>query len=233
MFGTLRCLSTSHRFLNVSKSFHRTFVTLRSWQTTSPQPTVAAASSVLHQQHQPRRPSHKKTGLTSPVLPLNKVGDQKWTTIFHYPHIKSIRMLIRVKVYQTIGTLVVSPVLVAAEYMNWLNTDFSQAAVVLSFTASFVLLAMGYLAERVVGVMYVNEDRSLLRVGHMDFWGNRHDHVFRTKDVAEFADSGQHWSALYITLRRYSAPNDPLYLSLKHGGIVEDKLFREVFGNEV
>ncbi|CAN8002198.1 unnamed protein product [Ixodes hexagonus] len=231
MLASLRCSSMACRFLSVTRSFHRSFITLQSRQTTSPEPTITAACGLIHHPHQPHRQCHK-TGIASPVLTLAKAGDQKWTTIFHYPHIKAIRMLIRVKVYQTVGTLIICPALVVAEHMNWLNTEFSEPACVLTLTASVVLLALGYLAERAVGIMYVNEDRSLLRVGHMDFWGNRHDHVFRTKDVAEFADTGERWNSLYITMRRYSAPNDPLYLSLRHGGIVEEKLFREVFGSE-
>lgn len=225
MLTSVRCCSTASRLLDVSKSFHRGFVTLR-----SPTPAITATCSLVP--HQPSR-NCQKTAINSRVLSLAKAGDQKWTTIFHYPYIKAVRMLIRVKLYQAVGTLVISPAMIVAEQMDWLNTDFSRYAMALTISATVVLVAVGYLAERVVGIMYVNEDRSLLRVGHMDFWGNRHDHVFRTKDVAEFADIGEHWDSLYITLRRYSAPNDPLYLSLKHGGIVEDKLFREVFGNEL
>lgn len=160
---------------------------------------------------------------------------EEWTAIFQYPHIKTLRLFFRIKVYQTVGTLVITPAVVFAQKMQWIDiaSDIAEPAFVLSVSASVVLLAVGYVAERIVGMMYVNADRSLLRVGHMNFWGSRHDHVFRTKDVAEFADIGEQWNNLYVKLHRYSAPNDPLYVSLKHGGIMDEKLFRDVFGNDL
>lgn len=161
------------------------------------------------------------------------VDDSEWKTIFHYPYIKGLRMLCRFKVYQSVGTLLVCPPLFLAEFMGWMSPVASHALVALTLSASIVLLTTGYLSERVVGIMYVNKDCSQLRVAHMTFWGNRQDHVFQTSDVANFSDSGQAWGSWFIRLHRYSSPNDPLFVSLKHGGIVDRELFEKVFGQDL
>lgn len=159
--------------------------------------------------------------------------DSEWKTIFHYPHIKGLRMLCRVKVYQSVGTLVVCPPLFLAEFMGWMSPVATHALVALTLSASVVLLTVGYLSERVVGIMYVNKDCSRLRVAHMTFWGNREDHVFHTSDVASFSDTGQAWGTWFLKLHRYSSPNDPLFVSLKHGGIVDREMFEKVFGRDL
>lgn len=159
--------------------------------------------------------------------------DSEWKTIFHYPHIKSLRMLCRFKVYQSVSTLLICPPLVFAEFMGWMSPVASHALVTLTLSATIVLLTVGYLSERVVGIMYVNKDCSRLRVAHMTFWGNRQDHVFHTSDVANFSDTGQAWGGWFIKLHRYSSPNDPLFVSLRHGGIVDKELFEKVFGQDL
>lgn len=159
--------------------------------------------------------------------------DSEWKTIFHYPYIKGLRMLCRFKVYQSVGTLLGCPPIFFAEFMGWMSSVASHSLVALTLSASIVLLTVGYLSERVVGIMYVNKDCSRLRVAHMTFWGNRQDHVFHTSDVANFSDSGQSWGSWFIKLHRYSSPNDPLFVSLKHGGIVDRELFEKVFGQDL
>lgn len=166
-------------------------------------------------------------------LAAETADDSEWKTIFHYPHIKGLRMLCRVKVYQSVGTLLVCPPLFLAELMGWMSPVATHALVALTLSASVVLLTVGYLSERVVGIMYVNKDCSRLRVAHMTFWGNREDHVYHTSDVASFSDTGQAWGTWFLKLHRYSSPNDPLFVSLKHGGIVDRELFEKVFGRDL
>lgn len=159
---------------------------------------------------------------------------EEWTTIFHYPHIKALRMLCRVKIYQSMFTLVIVPPLLLADYMEWIPKIMNATMLVsVTLSASIVLFMTGYVAERIIGIMYVNKDCTKLRVGHLTFWGNRQDHVYDTSDVAQFADMGQAWGSWYVQLHRYSAPQDPLAVSLKHGGIVDRERFEKVFGRDV
>uniref|UniRef100_A0A1E1X8C7 Transmembrane protein 186 n=1 Tax=Amblyomma aureolatum TaxID=187763 RepID=A0A1E1X8C7_9ACAR len=158
---------------------------------------------------------------------------EEWTTIFRYPHIKALRMLCRVKIYQSIITLAIAPPLLFAEYMEWTPRPMNAMLLSLTFSATIVLFVTGFIAQRVIGIMYVNKDCTKLRVGHLTFWGSRQDHVYDTADVAQFADTGQMWGSWYVQLHRYSAPNDPLLVSLKHGGIVDRERFEKVFGRDV
>ncbi|XP_077491473.1 transmembrane protein 186 [Amblyomma americanum] len=164
---------------------------------------------------------------------LDQSDGEEWTTIFHYPHIKALRMLCRVKIYQCVLTFAVAPPLLVADYMEWTSRSMNVMLLSVTLSASIVLFLTGYLAERVIGIMYVNKDCTKLRVAHLTFWGSREDHVYDTSDVVEFADSGQVWGSWYLQLHRYSAPNDPLLVSLKHGGIVDRERFEKVFGRDL
>lgn len=159
--------------------------------------------------------------------------DGEWTTIFCYPHIRLIQLLCRFKIYQCVATLVVAPPLLFSEYLHWMPSYANAMLLSVTMSATIVLFLTGYLSERVVGMMYVNKDCTKLRVARMNFWGRRQDHVYDVKDIAHLSDTGQIRSSWYIQLHRYSAPNDPFFVSLKHGGIVDDELFAKVFGREV
>ncbi|XP_065301521.1 transmembrane protein 186 [Dermacentor albipictus] len=159
--------------------------------------------------------------------------DGEWTTIFRYPHIRLIQLLCRFKIYQCVATLVVAPPLLFSEYLHWMPSYANAMLLSVTMSATIVLFLTGYLSERVVGMMYVNKDCTKLRVARMNFWGRRQDHVYDVSDIAHLSDTGQIRSSWYIQLHRYSAPNDPFFVSLKHGGIVDKELFTKVFGREV
>uniref|UniRef100_G3MTQ3 Transmembrane protein 186 n=1 Tax=Amblyomma maculatum TaxID=34609 RepID=G3MTQ3_AMBMU len=194
----------------------------------------AAACTVLSRRFNKNDTTHKATTTLKPEQSEPPTDDgEEWITIFHYPHIKALRMLCRVKIYQSIITLAVAPPLLLAEYMQWTPTNMNVMLLSVTVSATIVLFLTGYLAERVIGIMYVNKEGTKLRVGHLTFWGGRQDHVYDTADVAQFADSGQAWGSWYVQLYRYSSPNDPLLVSLKHGGIKDKERFEKVFGRDV
>ncbi|KAH7948681.1 hypothetical protein HPB49_000733 [Dermacentor silvarum] len=178
-----------------------------------------------------RRFLHGET--TSPKKATQDFEDGEWTTIFRYPHIRFLQMLCRIKIYQCVITLVVAPPLLFSEYIHWMPSYANGLLLSLTVSATVVLFLTGYLSERIVGMMYVNKDCSKLRVARLNFWGRRQDHVYDTSDIAHLADTGQVWSSWYVHLHRYSAPNDPFVVSLKHGGIVDKELFAKVFGRDV
>uniref|UniRef100_L7M1V9 Transmembrane protein 186 n=1 Tax=Rhipicephalus pulchellus TaxID=72859 RepID=L7M1V9_RHIPC len=159
--------------------------------------------------------------------------ESEWTTIFRYPHIRFVQMLCRFKIYQCFATFVVTPPLMFSEYAQWMPTYANAAFLSVMVSSAVVLFLTGFVSERIVGMMYVNKDCTKLRVARLNFWGRRQDHVYDVKDVAHFADAGQAWGSWYVELHRFSAPNDPLIVSLKQGGIVNKELFTKVFGHDV
>uniref|UniRef100_A0A131Z5X0 Transmembrane protein 186 n=1 Tax=Rhipicephalus appendiculatus TaxID=34631 RepID=A0A131Z5X0_RHIAP len=170
---------------------------------------------------------------TSEKVAQQDYDESEWTTIFRYPYIRFVQLLCRFKIYQCLATFAVAPPLLLSEYMQWTPTNANAALLSLMASATVVLFLTGIVSERIVGIMYVNKDCTKLRVARLNFWGRRQDHVYDVKDVAHFADSGQAWGSWYVELHRFSAPNDPLIVSLKQGGIVDKELFTKVFGHDV
>lgn len=160
------------------------------------------------------------------------IDKEEWTLIFKYPHVSRLSFFCRLKVYQTVATLLICPSCILGEYLNVLSSDISTIAVLSSVTACLLMLAIGNLAERTVGALYLNESRAKLRVAHLTFFGHREDDILKTDDVAQFSDVGEKWDDIIIKVHRYDLPKYPYYITLRHGGIVDRDLFQRVFGTD-
>lgn len=124
------------------------------------------------------------------------------------------------------------PTFLLFEYFGLVESRLALSVFCSSAVACGVMLVIGSLAERVVGILYLNEDRTKLRVAHLTFFGQRADELLNTQDVANFSDVGEKWDDIFIKVHRYNRPKDPFFLSLRHGGIVERELFQQVFGHD-
>ncbi|XP_064478942.1 transmembrane protein 186-like [Ornithodoros turicata] len=160
------------------------------------------------------------------------IEKEQWTIIFKYPHIHRVSFFCRLKVYQTCFTLLMGPTFLLTEYFKLVETELSTAVLCSSLLACLVMLVIGNFAERIVGILYLNEDRSKIRVAHLTFFGHRTDEILNTQDVAHFSDIGEKWDDILVKVHRHNRPEHPFFLSLRHGGIVDRELFEQVFGQD-
>jgi len=154
---------------------------------------------------------------------------KEYTTIYKFPYIVSVRILSRLKLYQTGLLLFGTPASTILFYLDMTPVEAVYQVVGLATFACIVLYAMGHFVWRTIGFMYLSHDNKNLRVAHLDFWGNRKDITIPVEDIVPIMDQRETPINVYMPLRRYSSKNI-LYFSLKYGGILDREKFEFVFG---
>lgn len=87
---------------------------------------------------------------------------------------------------------------------------FDRVVVVLGMCgfAVVVLAVFSYFARRVVGVVSLDETGTLMRIGHLSFWGMRRNKYLQVDQVLRFTDSSEAGRRdLFLKLYYYEAEN--------------------------
>lgn len=153
-----------------------------------------------------------------------------FTKIYFLPQITVLRMLSRLKIYQTGITLLVLP---ATGYLAAVGTvPFSvfQYSASLAMFAGAMLYVMSGFFRRVIGMIAIDETQTVLRVSHMTFWGKRRDRYINVGEVVPLSETPDNVRDVYVHFRTYTN-NDVLYLSLKCGHILDWSLLEKVLGD--
>ncbi|XP_064376486.1 transmembrane protein 186 [Dromaius novaehollandiae] len=162
-----------------------------------------------------------------------KAADEKteeFRLVYRFPGIKYCRVLSRLKLLQTAITTVTLPPVC---YL-YLHGQVSQA--ILLYTAGIacfagvMLYGMSYFFRRIIGLIYLNETGSTVKVAHLTFWGRRKDIVCPLETVMTLGDVGDGKGELLLQFKRYNS-TDILYFTLKFGQIVDKEKFIQIFGD--
>nr|XP_056722577.1 transmembrane protein 186 [Euleptes europaea] len=149
--------------------------------------------------------------------------------IYRFPGIKYCRALSRMKLLQTAFTGLILP---PAWFLCWQN-QMSQAQCLYSTGiacfAGVMLYAMSYYFRRIIGMMYLNEDGTMLRVAHLTFWGRRNDIYCPVETVMTLTDVGDDQNELLLRFKQYGEDRF-LYFTLRFGQVVDKEGFTKVFG---
>lgn len=92
-----------------------------------------------------------------------------------------------------------------------------------------MLYAMSYYFRRLIGMMYLNQDGTVLKVAHLTFWGRRKDVCCPVESVMMLDDVGEDRNELLICLKQYDG-NQFFYFTLRFGQVVDKEGFVRVFG---
>lgn len=150
---------------------------------------------------------------------------------YKFPYIVPCILVNRLKVYQTAFTFFLVPMQFYSLHIGTSNIASSIAVLGVCSFASVMLIVMGHYFSRLIGSMYYNERKNLVRISHLSFFGTRKEAFMPIEDLVPLSDLGEKSSDLYVKLRKYSDLDFYLILCLRYGGIVNKKLFEEVFGN--
>ncbi|XP_045141986.1 transmembrane protein 186 [Echinops telfairi] len=161
-------------------------------------------------------------------MPLGP-GTEKFQMVYRFDAIRTFGYLSRLKVTQTALTVVLLPpgfYLYSQDLVN-LNTLYLAAT-----TAGFALAMlcwMSHFFRRLVGILYVNESGTVLRVAHLTFWGRRQDTYCPVADVIPLTETRDRPQEVFVRIQQYSG-NQTFYLSLRYGRILDKERFTQVFG---
>ncbi|XP_044513247.1 transmembrane protein 186 [Gracilinanus agilis] len=166
---------------------------------------------------------------TSPDKP-STIETEKFQMIYRFPGIKLCGSLSRMKILQTGITMVILP-----PGFHWymeglipLNSLFLMGGV-----ASFALAMLYWISHffrRLVGILYVNEAGTVLRVAHLTFWGWRQDTYCQVANIIPVSDTSERPFDVFLKIKQYD-DGQTFYLTLRFGRVLDRKRFVEVFGN--
>lgn len=154
----------------------------------------------------------------------------EWTPIYRFKRIKTIGFMSRLKIGQT--GFVVS--LVPLSYWWYAGGQMDQNALLMTNGAAILAMVMLYVVtaftQRLIGVISISNDRSVVRIGYLTFWGFRQDVIVPVEDLVPISDMDYRDRDFYITLKRYSDADFRLHMAVKEFTIVDEELFEQVFG---
>ncbi|XP_045702941.1 transmembrane protein 186 isoform X2 [Phyllostomus hastatus] len=170
-------------------------------------------------------------GSRSPTLKGKSPGaeTEKFQMIFRFDAIRIFRYLSRLKVAQTALTVVA---LLPGFYWYSQGLMAFDSLCTVGGIAGFALAMlcwMSYFFWRLVGILYVNESGTMLRVAHLTFWGWRQDTYCPVADVIPMTETQNRPQELFVRIQQYSG-KQTFYLTLRYGCIVDRERFTQVFG---
>ncbi|XP_057596520.1 transmembrane protein 186-like [Hippopotamus amphibius kiboko] len=154
---------------------------------------------------------------------------EKFQMVYRFDAIRVFGYLSQLKVAQTALTVVALPPGLYW-YSQGLMTFHSLclAGGVTGF-AMTMLCWMSHFFRRLVGILYVNESATMLRVAHLTFWGWRQDTYCPVANMMPVTESQDRPQELFVRIKRYSG-KQTFYLTLCYGRILDRERFMQVFG---
>lgn len=171
--------------------------------------------------------------LTPNITTLVRYSDlstQKYSMIYTLPHIRLLRTVSRLKLFQTAVTLVLLPPVYFLYFQGIVSLFLVSYSTGIALFAGGMLYIASHFFRRVVGMMYLDPSLTTLKVSHLTFWGKRQDIYLPVSDIMTIADTGDSASETIQKLKRYSSP-DTFYFSTRFGRVVDKQGFEKVFGS--
>ncbi|KAM9209088.1 transmembrane protein 186 [Dugong dugon] len=154
---------------------------------------------------------------------------EKFQMVYRFDAIRAFGFLSRLKVAQTALTVVALP-----PGFYWYSQGLMtfNSLCLVGGVAGFALAMlcwMSHFFRRLVGIVYVNESGTMLRVAHLTFWGWRQDTYCPVADVIPLTETRDRPQEVFIRIQQYSG-KQTFYLTLRYGRILDREQFTRVFG---
>uniref|UniRef100_A0A1Y1ML63 Transmembrane protein 186 n=1 Tax=Photinus pyralis TaxID=7054 RepID=A0A1Y1ML63_PHOPY len=142
-------------------------------------------------------------------------------------------MINRLKFYQTGLSIFAPPLTLILHKLNWVNSDVAFATLGIALSGCTFLYSLGYITNNLVGIMYVNNAKSDLKIAYLDFWGRRKDIVVPIKDNVPSSEiSAFHTDSVYWKFKNLSTPL-AFKISTKFGNVLDKEMFCKIFSKDV
>lgn len=149
--------------------------------------------------------------------------------VYRFHAIRAVGVLSRLKVAQTALTVMALPPGLYCYSQGLMAFNALCFAGGIAGFALAMLYWMSYFFRRLVGILYVNESGTVLRVAHLTFWGRRQDTYCPVADVIPLTESEDRPQEVFVRIQQYSG-KQTFYLTLRYGRILDRERFTQVFG---
>lgn len=186
---------------------------------------------------------HQRTRFTAPCLSSSKAqlvstgssaqkhasSDPEFRNIYIFRYIVHVRVLSRLKIYQTLLTVGTIPPGVYLHNAGDLSTSGLAAFVGIASLATAMLYVMSAFFRHIVGIISVNQSENVVRISHLSFWGKRCDVQFNLSDIVPLSDMPVKPNDIYQVIQFYEKPFR-FYWFLRHGKHTDAEAIQRLFG---
>ncbi|XP_060696231.1 transmembrane protein 186-like [Hemiscyllium ocellatum] len=156
--------------------------------------------------------------------------NEHFTMIYRFHGIRFLRAVSQLKVLQTGITVTLVPTF----YYFYLQEQVQYVLLAyitgLSGFAVVMLYFMSYYLRRFIGMLYLNDSGTTLKVSHLTFWGRRNDFYVAVQDVMPLGDTGDTANEIILQFKQYNK-TEVFYFTIKFGQVVDKQKFLQVFGS--
>ena len=138
-------------------------------------------------------------------------------------------MFCRAKLYQTVIVTVYVPISLVSYYCGQMSLDNLLFYMQFFTFSTITLYIIGNLFKQLIGSVYLSDDGTKTQIAHLTFWGKRSDKIFDTRDFVHLKEINT-MNELYMRVERMSS-EQPFYIILKFGGILNKEKFEKIFGS--
>ncbi|XP_015215992.1 transmembrane protein 186 isoform X1 [Lepisosteus oculatus] len=156
-------------------------------------------------------------------------SNEKFSLIYRLPAIRVLRAVSRLKLLQTGITVVTLPPVYYLFSQGLCSGTLVSYATGVAVFATVMLFSLSHYLRHIIGMMYINNSKTVLKVSHLTFWGQRRDQYVPVADIMTLGDTGDPHNEMLLRFKRYSHP-EVLYFTIRLGQVVDKRAFVEVFG---
>ncbi|XP_053132136.1 transmembrane protein 186 [Hemicordylus capensis] len=167
--------------------------------------------------------------------PPQRAQDQKSNTeefrlIYRFPGIRYCRAISRLKLLQTALTVAILPPMWFFYWQDQVTQAQCLYSTAIACFAAAMLYGMSFYLRRIIGMMYLSRDGSVLKIAHLTFWGGRRDISCPVRSVMTLGDTGENPNELLLRFKQFDKEQF-LYFTLRFGQVVDREGFVKVFGS--
>ncbi|XP_022688135.1 transmembrane protein 186-like isoform X2 [Varroa jacobsoni] len=136
----------------------------------------------------PNFPEKHQVETTELHVEKHPLDTEEWSRVYRFPYIVAVHRLIRLKLYQTVASVLTVPPIMWAYYTQTITIDQASCMVGITTTAVVFLYIAGHLSERFIGAVYENQGKDKVRLAHLTFFGHRKDIIVDSNDIMDLSD---------------------------------------------
>ncbi|XP_073218586.1 transmembrane protein 186 [Lepidochelys kempii] len=170
------------------------------------------------------------------LTPTNRVleksmieNKEQFKLVYKFPGIKYCRIFSRMKLLQTGITIVILPPVYHLYLQEQVSQDFLLYVTATACFASAMLYGISYFLRRMIGLMYLNEAGTIVKVAHLTFWGRKKEIYCPIETVMMLSDTGDAKNEVLLQFKQHNS-TQVLYFTLTFGHIVDKQRFAQIFG---
>ena len=156
-------------------------------------------------------------------------SNPEFRNIYMFRYIVHLRVLSRLKIYQTLLTVGAIPPGVYLHSAGALSTPGLATFVGIASVATAMLYVMSTFFRHIVGIISVNQTEDVVRISHLSFWGKRRDVQFNLSDIVPLSDMSVRPDDIYQVIQFYEKPLR-FYWFLRHGKNTDAEAVQRLFG---